>query len=379
MDVRASCINGLIPTVEENVETTMKKRKILFYISTLRSGGAARVMVNLSNAFAREGYAVTLVTNFSDIHEYLLGEGVKRICLEQEESKANTVLKNIRRCSGLRRAIKQEKPDVCVSFMRENNFRLLASSRFLRCRCYVSVRSDPKMEYFGRVNRLIMQTLFPFAKGCILQTKDALHWMPKRIQKKCQVIPNMVDERFFHAHRSNAPEGIISVGRLTDCKRHDLMLRAFAALCDTVQDDLYFYGDGEKLEELTALANQLGIADRVHFMGHVQDLVPVYEKAKLFLLASDLEGMPNALLEALACGVPCISTDCPCGGPKEVMEKRMGTLIPVGDLDALTEAMRDLLSDEEKRNSYSREAQNRMQAYRWDIVWQQWRDFIFSY
>jgi glycosyltransferase involved in cell wall biosynthesis len=60
------------------------------------------------------------------------------------------------------------------------------------------------------------------------------------------------------------------------------------------------------------------------------------------------------------------------------MEKGMGTLIPVGDLDALTEAMRDLLSDEEKRNSYSREAQNRMQAYRWDIVWQQWRDFIFS-
>ena len=100
----ASCINGLVPTVKENVEATMKKRKILFYISTLRSGGAARVMVNLSNAFAREGYAVTLVTNFSDIHEYILGEGVKRICLEQEESKASTVLKNIRRCSGLRRA-----------------------------------------------------------------------------------------------------------------------------------------------------------------------------------------------------------------------------------------------------------------------------------
>ena len=352
-------------------------KKILFYISTLRSGGAARVMVNLANAFAGAGYTVTLVTNFKDEHEYAFSDSVHRICMEGEESKAGTLVKNLRRCTALRRIIRKERPDACVSFMRENNFRLILSSFFLPSRTYVSVRSDPKMEYRGKVSRFLMRLLFPFADGCILQTGDALRWMPRRIQKRSRVIPNIVDERFFHGQRAEHPEGILSVGRLTGCKRHDLMLEAYASLAENVTDDLYFYGDGEELEALQSLADRLGIADRVHFEGHISSLVPVYEKAKLFIMASDFEGMPNALLEALACGVPCISTDCPCGGPKEILQDGMGTLIPMGDATALADAMKSLLTDERKQQAYSHTAQTAMQAYRTEKVWQQWCDFLF--
>ncbi len=355
----------------------MNKQKILFYISTIRGGGAARVMVNLANAFAQANYVVTFVTNFPAEHEYVLSEEIKRISLEQEESRSGTLKKNLQRCRTLRRIIKQENPNVCVSFMRENNFRLLCSSRFLPCRCFVSVRNDPKAEYRSRTSRLIMRLLYPFADGCILQTHDALRGMPKPVQRKGRIIPNMVAERFFNARRSDRPRGIISVGRLVQNKRRELLLKSYAALQETLEDDLYFYGEGNQLTELSELAQQLGISNRVHFEGHAQELVPIYEKAKIFVLTSDYEGLPNALLEALACGVPSISTDCPCGGPGEIIREGMGTLIPVGDQDALTEALRDLLTNPEKQTAYSQTAQREMQAYRSDKVWEQWRDFLF--
>ena len=99
--------------------------------------------------------------------------------------------------------------------------------------------------------------------------------------------------------------------------------------------------------------------------------------SKCFVLSSDYEGMPNALLEALAVGVPSISTDCPCGGPRCIIENGVnGYLTPVGDAGALSRAMDSLLSDEELCKSFSAKAREMSGAYRTEAVFSQWREFV---
>lgn len=189
------------------------------------------------------------------------------------------------------------------------------------------------------------------------------------------VLPNAIDIdriRENGAHVEPPPclgPYIVSVARLDEIQKdHRTLLRAYARLVEThaggaLQEDLVIVGDGGFRAELEALAVELGIGERVHFTGYRNNPHAVVARASALVLSSRYEGMPMVLLEALALGKPVISTDCPTG-PREILDDgRFGLLVPVGDVDAMADALSRLLSDDVLRDGFTREAPGRAQDY----------------
>ena len=293
--------------------------KILFYINTLRHGGAERVMVNLACYFSDIGYETILVTSFRDTWEYKVEGNVKRLTLEEKEIKQGKIKRNWSRIIKLRNILKQERPDVAISFMAEPNFRLILAAIGLNLKTIVSVRNDPNKEYAGKIGRFVGKCILPFADGCVFQTKEAQEWFPKKLQRKSTIIFNAVKEEFFHIERKPILGEIITCGRLETQKNHKLLINAFA---EVVKEHPYarlkIYGEGSLKQVLQKQIHELGLQEKAFLMGATNDVAKALQTADLFVLSSDYEGMPNALMEAMAAGVPCISTDCPCGGPREL-------------------------------------------------------------
>lgn len=117
-----------------------------------------------------------------------------------------------------------------------------------------------------------------------------------------------------------------------------------------MNDNLIIYGSGD-VTSLKLYAESLGIGERVHLPGQISDVPTFIKSARLFVLSSNVEGMPNALMEAMAIGLPCISTDCPCGGPRMLFPESIREyLVPVGDSDTLSKRMLAVLTDSQKQH-----------------------------
>ena len=349
--------------------------KVLFYINAIHQGGAERVISNLATQFSNNGHEVVLLTSFKADWEYSVGEKVKRISLFENKIKG-AIKRNFLLVKGLRKQIKEFKPDAVVSFMGEPNIRAIIATIGLKCKVFLSVRTDPNNEYSGVFNRFLAKTLFKKADGMIFQTEDAKSWFPKKIQDKSKVIYNQVDGKFFEDSTLPNGKNIVTAGRLSEVKCHDLLIKAYSKICDKIDGNLIIYGDGILKDELQSLINSLNIQDRVVLAGQTSDVVSAYKKAGVFVLSSRVEGMPNALLEAMAIGLPCISTDCPCGGPKAVLSDGNGILVPVGDEDAMASAILSLYSDNALRLKLSLKAKEKAKEFSPSVVYKEWEDFV---
>ncbi len=355
-----------------------QNRTLLFYINSLHRGGAQRVMVQLAGRFAEAGWKAVLVSSYREEDEYPLPEGVERVVIERERSRAGALRRNADRIRALRRLLLAYRPAALISFMAEPNFRAVLAARGLPVKVIVSVRNDPEKEYAGRLFRFVGQRILPLADGCVFQTAAQRAWFPEKLRKKSAVIMNQADARFFDRPARKEPCDIVAVGRLTAQKNHALLIRAYAAL-GPVEDRLLIYGEGELRPELEALIREHGLEGRVLLPGLSEDVARDIENAKLFVLPSDYEGMPNALLEAMALGLACISSDCPCGGPKELIEDGVsGLLFPVGDREALSACLQRLLEDGETRRALARAAREKAEDFRPDTVFGRWENYVQS-
>lgn len=353
------------------------KKTIMFYINSLNRGGAERVILRLAHHFAVANYRSIVVTSFVDKNEYPVPDGVERISLEQDQIKQSRIKKNIARIKGLRKKVKEIKPDVLISFMCEPNFRAICASVGLRTKRIVSVRNDPNKEYGGKLGRLVGKVLLPFADGCVFQTKDAQDWFPKRLRNKSTIILNEVDEKFFNVEYKGGKH-IVTVGRLNEQKNQLMLIRAFSKIANDYPEwDLQIWGTGVLEKELNDEIERLGMKEKIFLKGLTTDVPSVLANAGIFVLSSDYEGMPNALMEALAVGVPSISTDCPCGGPKMLIENgKNGFLVPLRDENMLIEYMKKLITDEMLAKNVQEEAVRRSKQFSPDRIFSQWKGYI---
>ena len=158
-------------------------------------------------------------------------------------------------------------------------------------------------------------------------------------------------------------------------------MEAFADVMKTGFDNykLKFFGDGPDRLKLQRLSVSLGIDRNVEFVGSVEHVAEHIEKATMFILFSDQEGMPNSLIEAMSLGLPCISSDCPCGGPKDlIVDGENGILVPVRDKDALKKAMLQLLKDPSYADKLGANATKVQEKFSPQKVNRMWEEYLLS-
>lgn len=350
--------------------------RVYFYINVLGGGGAERVITNLANMLAEDNYDVTMITSYEEEREYILTRNVRRLSLEDRDRQRSRIIRNLSRIFKLRKICKEEKPDILISFMEEPNFRAILATRGLPVKTLVSVRNDPNKEYAGKIGQFVGKVLLPMADGCVFQTSDAQKWFPERLQKKSRIIYNAVKEEFYQVERTPVRGEIVTCGRLTEQKNHRLLIDAFAEVQKIYPfATLKIYGEGVLREKLQNQIDSLNLNEKVFLMGATNDVAKALQTADLFVLSSDYEGMPNALMEAMAAGVPCISTDCPCGGPRELFgEDASDKLVPCNDSAQLAEAICCVFDGAEHNVVEKKHAE----AFRPDRVNAMWEKYIME-
>ena len=342
-------------------------------------GGAQRVMGNLAN-YLVNNYEVLLINDFptpSEIEEYPLDDRIRRVNL-RSDIKGNIVLKNVERLFNLRRIIGIERPDVILSFMGRPNIRMLLSTIGLKCKKVASVRNDPYKEYGNGYKKVFAGILFKLADGCVFQTNDAKRYFPNKVQKKSCVIFNPVADVFYETSLAKERKKIVTVGRLEPQKNHILLINAFKNIeSDFPDQELYIYGDGVLRGKLEEYIKNKDLETKVHLAGNTNNVPKVLSESIVFVMSSDYEGMPNALMEAMAVGVPCVSTDCPCGGPKMLCRnEKEGILVEVNNEQELTNALTKVLSSKEIQDVMEIEEKKRADEFRPNIILAQWDRYL---
>ena len=353
--------------------------KLMFYINTISHGGAERVIVNLATDLSERGHDCLLVTSFkTPKFEYQYGDKVCRISMTEKRIDS-TIKRNLQYISTLHRLVRMHKPDVLISFMPEANNRALIATIGTRTKTIISVRSDPNNEYRGRLYRFLAKYLYRKCDGIVFQTEEAKQWFPKAIQRKGEIILNQVDEIFFSTKYEGVRQGIVATGRLTAPKNHRMLIDAYTCIKDSVDDKLMIYGDGPLLSELHEQIENNGVKENVMLKGNTNDVPSALKAAKVYVLSSNFEGLPNALMEAMALGLPCISTDCPCGGPRMLFgEELKEWLVPVGDESIMAEKILKLLGDEGLRIKVGELCRRRAELFKPDVIINEWENYIMK-
>jgi GalNAc-alpha-(1->4)-GalNAc-alpha-(1->3)-diNAcBac-PP-undecaprenol alpha-1,4-N-acetyl-D-galactosaminyltransferase len=357
--------------------------KITFVISSLNRGGAEKILVMMANHFFRHKHHVSVMT-WDDGQKppmYKLDDGIfhRTLNLAGESSSLWTAAQHNRhRVQCLRSAISAEAPHLILSFMEHTNVITLLASIGLGVPVIVLERNDPHAWPREKIWRFLRTCLYPWADRIVVQTEDAKNYFPRYLRSKIQCIPNPVPEPSdgLRAPQANV---ILAVGRLESYKRFDLLMRAVSKLPENYSDwELIIVGDGSARPDLIRLRETLGLQQKVKFLGDIVDVTPYFRNASLFVLPSDFDGFPNALCEAMACGLPVIASDN-IGAKAIVRDGVDGLLFPVGDLDALIGSLKRLLSNEQERQTFGQNARSVTTRFSVEKIATMWDDLLLHF
>ncbi len=357
--------------------------KILFNCLNLEKGGAQRVISILANEFSLNN-EVTILMLRNEI-SYKVNSNIKVISLEKS-SKNNFLTKiSLLKLKQMAKQIENIQPDVIISFLPEPSLKLMLIKKFnqkiKKIPTIISIRNDPQKEYQNKIIYMIMKYLYQNVDKLVLQTTEAYQYFQKILpNNKLGVIPNPIAPEFLAERPNNKrrKNEIVTVGRLVKQKNHKLLIASFSKVKIKHPDlKLLIYGKGPLETVLKNYVKQLNLENDVIFKGEVDDIAKHIAQARLFVLSSDYEGMPNALLEAKALGIPCIATDCPCGGPRKIIKNNInGILVPVNDEKELTKAMLNLIENDNLSWSLAQQGRISSQEYNPKRIENLWNDII---
>ena len=358
--------------------------KILFHLNSLAQGGAERVVSNLAHQFHKKGYEVLIATEWQGENEFVLEEGIRRIHVgltKMDEGKSR-IGKLISRATHLRACILEEKPDVVVAFTRNPNYRALLAAAGTKIPVVAAVRTDPVGHYDKRADKIQIPLLFRRAAGFVFQTEGQRDFFPEYVRKKSQIILNPLNDKYLNAPEpSEKRKEVVQSGRLVDFKNQQMLIKAFARVHEKHPDYvLKIYGpdskDGTK-EILEKEIKEQKAENFVFLMGGSDSLEKLLPEGEIFAFSSDWEGLPNALLEAMALGMPVVATDCPCGGPATVItHEKNGLLVPIKDEKAMAEGICRLIEDKELAQTLGKNAEKIRERANGEAVFEQWKAFL---
>lgn len=333
--------------------------RLTLVIASLGRGGAERTASVLASAWAAQGNDVTLITlTQDDAPAYALHPAVRLRQLRLLRGAAKNPLHGAVRQLNCVRALHQNliasTPDLIISFMEVSNILTLLAARGMPAPVVITEHTHPAFHYIGWHWQILRRLFYHRAGTLVCMTHAVLSWFQKRIKVNGYVIPNPVEAVPMRAGAEVSPRGeektVIAMGRLSREKGFDLLLEAFSRIAGRHPDwQLKIVGDGLLRSELETQATRLNLGCRVQFTGTISNPYPVLRSADLFVFSSRFEGFGNALCEAMACGLPVISFDCP-SGPREIIRDDVdGLLVPREDITALATTMDRLMSDPQER------------------------------
>jgi glycosyltransferase involved in cell wall biosynthesis len=375
--------------------------RLAFYIHSLSSGlGAEKVVVNVVSGLSARGHEIDLLVEETD-GEILarLPAGVRVIDLVGDAHPVadplyrfvSLAINFVRRTKpdpcgdvsfrvalarflykrrpplyALTRYLRRRRPQAIVSFLNYPNLALLLAAQLGKgdARVYVNVRNHITSSVAGAKSRrmtempVLMRNLFSLADGVVAVSdgvaRDIARLTDTPTDRVTTILNPVYRPEIFQLaalpaphpwFASDGPPVVLAAGKMKPQKDFATLLRAFARLREERPARLVILGDGEGRDGLDALAVDLGVRDDVDFPGYVDNPYAFYRNAAVFVLSSAWEGLPNVLIEAMACGCPLVSTDCP-SGPSEILDGgRLGRLVPVGDDAALADAITETLEE----------------------------------
>ncbi|EQB22657.1 glycosyl transferase, group 1 [Dehalobacter sp. UNSWDHB] len=323
----------------------MVKKNIVFIIHRMQDGGAGgaeRVISTLANNAAISGDDVTLITAKEFNTSYYIHPDVRCVSLDDKKNSLFKLFAFIK-------ILKETKCDVIVSFLTGINIFSIIAGRICDVKVIACERTDPKHSATNLMKKILRKLLYRLANGFVFQTEEAKLFFSKDIQRRSIIIPNPLKEPLPEPYTGVRNDEIVTVGRFDSQKNHKLLFEAFSEVAKVNPEvSLTLYGDGPLRAEYTKILKELGISSRVNFPGWHPDVHERILKSRMFVLSSDYEGISNAMLEAMALGIPTISTDCPCGGSRMFIEDGVnGLLVPVGNKKALVNAINKLIIDKD--------------------------------
>lgn len=336
---------------------------IALFLPSLHGGGAERAMLTFSGELIRQGRKVDLVVGQLEgrLRE-IIPKGVRVFNLKSKRT-ALALPKLVR-------YLRERQPLALYSTIINGNVVASCAARIAGVSTPIIVResnstlSSPKSTPRHWVTFLLSRYAYRLSDGVIAVSRgvaDQLRLHSPLVASKIEVIPTPivseevlaasqepVDHEWFLKHDKPI---LVSAGRLEKHKGFSTLLSAFARLRGRVDARLVILGEGSKRRELEAQAAALGIAEHIALLGFKHNPFAYMSKADAFVLASEYEGLPNVLVQAMAFGVPIVSTDCPSGPSEILCDGRFGDLVPVGDEAAIATALVRALNKPRQREA----------------------------
>ena len=340
-------------------------KRIAVFIPSLEYGGAERVTSYIVNYLCNQKYEVELFNVKKSEKEYSVHKDAKRIITDDKKK--------------IKNELTIFSPDLAVVVFAPQIISLYPIFRKLGIVWVTSERNDPKRFAGKRITRILYQFLMRSADGVVFQTHQAQEYYRSKLKGREAIIYNPIKlDGFPDVYEGKRRKTIVNVGRLHYQKNQKMLINAFKIVNDRFPDySLEIYGEGPLRAELENQIHQLKLEASVKLMGSHSDVLERERDCMAFVLSSDFEGMPNALIEAMALGLPVISTKCPCGGPEELItDHQNGTLIPVGETQKLADAIIELISDNELRSKYTKEAVKIRDILCEKVIMQKWEEFF---
>lgn len=348
-------------------------KRHIFFIGTLRNGGAERVVSILASQMAEQGMDTEILMYYDKPVFYEVSPKVKLTVVE----KATGTKSKGKNLIWLRKYFK-ENAKVVISFLAPFNMMALTANLGSNTPIIVADRNDPTKIPSKYAVRKVRDVLYRFADGIVVQTEKNKAYFSKAVQKKSIVIYNPVDLKEYAGIALQIPKEkkIVTAGRLMPQKNQEMMIHAFAEILKKHPGyKLEIYGDGPSEDELRNLVEELGISENVFLPGNVKDLHDKIKTAEIFALSSEYEGMPNALIEAMCLGLPCVSTKV-SGATDLIIHKKNGMLTELDDQEGFKNALLELIENPEMTANISKNAVKLNEYLELSKILNQWIAFI---
>lgn len=344
--------------------------KIMFF-SELATGGAEKVAAVLAGKFVEKRHQVSVISFKSkNSQNYDIDDRVTIFYVYVAEEEKFRVIKRLHK---IWKIVGNIKPDCIISLTTGGIYPLLAA-KAVKGKLILSERSNPNKN-MGMKDKLNKWISLRNADAIVFQTEYAKKQYSNRMQKKGIIIPNPLDSNLPDVYTGIRENRVVAAGRMITAKNYPMLFAAFKKFAQKYTEYvLEVYGDGPKEQELRKLVEQDDILrEKVIFRGFVSEVNKEIRMCAMYVSSSNHEGLSNSVLEALAMGIPTISTDCPAYGAREYIKNNVtGILIPVGDIERLYSAMCLMIEQDWLNKDFSDNAEDIRQRLNATTIADRW-------